>query len=56
MNSFEMTAHQLDDSDLAAVNGGLPANYDWITTGATPSSKPCRKSLGVVRYGRPPTE
>ncbi|GAA0969389.1 hypothetical protein GCM10009555_016370 [Acrocarpospora macrocephala] len=30
MNSFEMTAHQLDDSELAAVNGGLPANYDWM--------------------------
>ncbi|WP_268959600.1 hypothetical protein [Nonomuraea antri] len=28
MNDF-LNARQLDDSELAAVTGGLPANYDW---------------------------
>ncbi|WP_256447197.1 hypothetical protein [Acrocarpospora catenulata] len=28
--SFEITARQLSDNELADVTGGLPANYDWM--------------------------
>ncbi|GAA0384915.1 hypothetical protein Acor_48070 [Acrocarpospora corrugata] len=30
MNSFETTARTIDDSELAAVTGGMPPNYDWM--------------------------
>ncbi|MFF3441449.1 bacteriocin [Streptosporangium sp. NPDC002721] len=30
MKDFDLNAHQLDDSELAAVTGGMPPNYDWM--------------------------
>ncbi|MFB9209250.1 bacteriocin [Nonomuraea spiralis] len=29
MNDFGTGARELDDDELAAVNGGMWANYDW---------------------------
>ncbi|MEU6410294.1 hypothetical protein [Microbispora sp. NPDC046933] len=29
MNDFDKTLRPLDDSQLEAVTGGLPWNYDW---------------------------
>jgi bacteriocin-like protein len=30
MNDFETGARELNDNELAAVNGGMWANYDWM--------------------------
>ncbi|WP_302893168.1 hypothetical protein [Actinomadura luzonensis] len=30
MNDFESGARELTEGELAAVNGGMWANYDWM--------------------------